>query len=72
MNTNGGERKRAYSIREAAPVLGVSERFLYECARTKRIYAVRLGNRWIIPANVLTALLNERESDTEMPISANA
>lgn len=56
------EVKRAYSIREAAQVLGVSERFLYECARTKQIAAVRLGNRWIIPANAITQLLNEREA----------
>lgn len=61
MNTYRTEVKRAYSIPEAADVLGVSERFLYECARTGRIQAVRLGSRWIIPAGVLTALLNERQ-----------
>jgi excisionase family DNA binding protein len=63
MNANAtGEPKRAYSIREASDVLGVSERFLYECARTKRIHAVRLGARWIIPATVIALLLNERGS----------
>ena len=62
MNTYGSAGlKRAYSVREASDILGVSERFLYECVRTNRIQAVRLGHRWIIPAGSLASLLRESE-----------
>ena len=55
------ERERqTLTIMEAAHILGVSERHLYElCRRGEFPAALSLGGRWVIPTARLEAMLNE-------------
>lgn len=48
-----------YSIKEAAGILGVSERTLREWHYAKRIKTVNLGRRVMVPATTLNLIVQE-------------
>ena len=52
--------KRAYSIAEAAEVLGVSTPTLYRAARSGQIPCVKIGKRYLIPIAALDRWLQEK------------
>ncbi len=52
-----GEAKMAFSAREAAETLGVSERHVRDMVSEGQIRTVRLGRRLLIPAESLRELL---------------
>jgi len=45
------------TVSEAATVLGVSRATAYECVRTGRLRAVRLGRRLVVPRDAIAELL---------------
>jgi len=52
-----GEAKMAFSAKEAADTLGVSERHVRDMVNEGQIRVVRLGRRLLIPAEALRELL---------------
>ena len=67
--------KKAYSVSEAAEVLGVSEWLVREAIRRGEIYCTRIGTRIIIPAAAIDQFLttpDEREADDESHPDGNA
>ena len=52
-----GEAKMAFSAKEAAETLGVSERHIRDMVNEGQIRVVRLGRRLLIPADSLRELL---------------
>ena len=55
----------AYSVKEAAEALGVSEWTIREEIHRKRIFAVNLGRRLIIPRWALEDLLSNTNSESD-------
>lgn len=55
----------AYSVKEAAEALGVSEWKVREEIYRKRIFAVNLGRRLIIPRWALEDLLSNTNSESD-------
>ena len=55
----------AYSVKEAAEALGVSEWTIREEIYRKRIFAVNLGRRLIIPRWALEDLLSNTNSESD-------
>lgn len=55
----------AYSVKEAAEALGVSEWTVREEIYRKRIFAVNLGRRLIIPRWALEDLLSNTNSESD-------
>ena len=49
----------ALSPAEVAATLGISLNAAYSLIREKRIPAVRLGRRWVVPRRELEAMLSE-------------
>jgi excisionase family DNA binding protein len=56
------EQKLTLSVDEAAQLLGVSSGLVYELVRTKRLSAVRLGRRILIPRRVVEDLVHRPDS----------
>lgn len=54
-------QRLAYSVSEAAFILGIGRSFLYEELRQGRIKSIRRGRRRLILAAALTEYLEERE-----------
>ena len=52
----------AYSVKEAAAALGVSEWKVREAIYQKQLRAVKLGRRTLIPREALDKLLSEPDS----------
>jgi len=52
-----GEAKMAFSARQAAKTLGISERHVRDMVNEGKIRTVRLGRRLLIPAEALRELL---------------
>ncbi len=51
--------RATYSVKEAAVILGVSERLAYELVRTGEIGSLRLSRRkLVIPRRVIDAMLS--------------
>ena len=57
--------RRAFSVREVAEALGVSEWTIREMIYQKEIFAVKLGRRLVIPRWALDKLLSEPDSQTD-------
>ena len=51
-----------YSVEEAAVLLGISRGKVYECIRSGKLKATRLGRRFVVSAQALEALLGEGEA----------
>ncbi len=51
------EQCQTLTVAEAAHLLGVSDRHLYELCRRGQVPALRLGTRWLIPRAALERLL---------------
>lgn len=49
--------RATYTAREAAAILGVSDKLLYRMAHTRRIPCLRLGDRILFPKAAIDALL---------------
>lgn len=67
-------RKKAYSVDEAAEVLGISPWLVREAVRRDEIRCIRIGRRIIIPAAVIDQLLaapDNRGEDEERRPSSN-
>lgn len=56
----------AYSVAEAAPMLGVSDDVLWKMIRRGDIEAVRLGRRVVIPARVLVETFGEPVEENDV------
>lgn len=56
MSTSTPERA-TFSIPEAAAIIGISPRFLYELVARDDFPAIRLGRRRLIPRHVIDSLL---------------
>jgi len=56
-------KRKAVSVREAARLLGVSERHLYNMLNRGRMRGARLGTRWLIPRDVVEALVGPLEEE---------
>jgi len=50
-------KRKALSVKEAAKVLGVSERHLYNMLAQGELKGARLGARWLIPLDAVEALV---------------
>ena len=50
--TQGGLKlqteKKTYSVEEAARVVGISARYMYDLVRTEGFPAFRIGQRWLV------------------------
>jgi len=55
------DERLALGIVEAARLLGISPGRLYQAVRERRLPAVRLGRRILIPTSGLRAFLDERK-----------
>ena len=40
--------KKTYSVEEAAQVVGISARYMYDLVRTAGFPAFRIGRRWLV------------------------
>ena len=58
-------QRMAFSVKEAAAALGVSEWTIREMIYQKEIFAVKLGRRLVIPRWALDKLLSEPDSQTD-------
>ncbi|MEM9656379.1 MAG: helix-turn-helix domain-containing protein [Actinomycetota bacterium] len=47
----------AYSVAEAAEILGISRASAYECIRIGDLPSIRMGGRILVPRRLLEALL---------------
>ncbi len=56
-------QRLAYSVKEAAEALGVSEWKIREAIYQKEIFAVNLGRRLVIPRWALDDLLSKPDSE---------
>lgn len=56
------EAKLAVSAREAAAMLGISERLLWTWTRSGKVPHLRLGVRVLYPVDLLRAWINEQAS----------
>ncbi|MGA9113436.1 MAG: helix-turn-helix domain-containing protein [Candidatus Dormiibacterota bacterium] len=56
--------RRAYSIEEAAEVVGVSAAHLYRLALRGELRAVRSGRRWLVPVASIDELLGVEPTAT--------
>lgn len=45
--------KKTYSVEEAAQVVGISARYMYELIKTAGFPAFRIGRRWLVSVNGL-------------------
>ncbi|MDW3217750.1 MAG: helix-turn-helix domain-containing protein [Acidimicrobiales bacterium] len=52
------QRKRTYTVTEAAQQLGISRSTAYECVRTGEIPCLRFGRRIVVAATVIDQLLS--------------
>lgn len=52
------QEKLTYSLKEAAAAIGVGKSTLYKALSDKRLTAVKLGNRTLIPADALRAWMS--------------
>src|SRR5690349_8195155 len=46
---NNGTKKRYYSVKEAAEILGVDDKTVYKAVQEKRLSSRRVGRRILIP-----------------------
>jgi excisionase family DNA binding protein len=53
-----------YSVEEAAVLLGISRGKAYECIRSGKLKATRLGRRFVVSAHALEGLLGQGEAPT--------
>ena len=53
-----------YSVDEAAVLLGISRGKAYECIRSGKLKATRLGRRFVVSAHALEGLLGQGEAPT--------
>lgn len=58
-------QRLAYSVKEAAEALGVSEWKIREAIYQKQIFAVNLGRRLVIPRWALDDLLSKPDSEAD-------
>ncbi len=61
-----GEGKMAYSPKEAALALGISERTMRSAIADKRVRVVKFGARLLVPREELEALLRD---ETKQPVA---
>lgn len=59
MNAISLQERRAYSVEEAAKLLGVSRVTMFRRLAEGRIGSIRLGRRRLIPVHALELLLRE-------------
>ncbi len=53
--------KLAYSVKEACSALSIGKTTIYELIKTGRLRVVRIGNRTLVTADALRALLNAED-----------
>ena len=52
--------KKTYSVEEAAQVVGISARYMYDLVRTKGFPVIKVGRRLLIPIKGLDQWLDEQ------------
>ena len=52
--------KKTYSVEEAAQVVGISARYMYDLVRTEGFPVIRIGRRLLIPITGLNRWLEEQ------------
>ena len=57
--TNPPDSKRAYRIKEAAKLYGLSRSTLYKMMAEGNLRTVKIGGRRLVPSDTLEALLRE-------------
>lgn len=58
-----GARRSAFSVEQAAQILGLSRGKTYEMVRERRIPSIRFGRRILVPRVALERLLAEATGD---------
>jgi excisionase family DNA binding protein len=57
------DNKLAFDVNEAAEMLSISRRTLYELIRAKRIGSIKIGSRRLVRLTDLTDFLDNCEND---------
>lgn len=52
--------KRTYSVEEAAQVVGISARYMYDLVKTEGFPVIRIGRRLLVPVKKLDQWLEEQ------------
>jgi excisionase family DNA binding protein len=52
---------RTYTVPDTAAVLGISDAHAYDLVKEKKIPAVKLGQRYVVPAEWLERVLEVKE-----------
>ena len=55
---NHGQQRATLTVTQAAAVLGISRALAFECVRTGRLPAVKMGRRILVPRVALERLLD--------------
>jgi excisionase family DNA binding protein len=59
------EDPKVYTVREFAKVMKISAGMAYKMARQGKLRTVRFGDRYLIPAKVISELLSNDQIKTE-------
>ena len=62
MNTVGQLTRLAYSVEEAAAIIGISRRTVYELLRTGQLRSVKIGSRRLIRHTDLERFIDELDA----------
>ncbi|AFV76713.1 DNA-binding protein, excisionase family [Thermus oshimai JL-2] len=57
LKARGWEGKTALSTKEAAALLGISQKTLYLALESGAIRGVRFGRRWVVPVEALASFM---------------
>ena len=65
-------QRRTLTVIEAGEILGISRSHAYEAVRTGEIPSIRIGKRWIVPADEIDKLLANagKRSDDRPEVTA--
>lgn len=62
------EKRRWYSVVEAAQAFGLAPMSVYRAIRRKELEARRVGGRWIIPAHEVEGFGPPNGTDPDLPV----
>lgn len=63
--TDADPERLAYSVKEAAQIIGISARRLWDHVRNKKIRTFREGTRRLVSRRAIEEFITEREADEE-------
>jgi len=60
-------KKQFYTLKEAAEILNMTERYIRQLAREGKLYAIKpFGNRWLMPVEVIEKMRKLKNSEDEI------